>query len=90
MMRPPGFQIAVAPVVPARKSPGVTIPCHLLISWHLARHVSPDVKARRWIGWAGVIPDLDGAGLLVDAATRRTNLYEAWHHLAGHNFIAGA
>jgi hypothetical protein len=67
----------------------VTLPCHLLLSWHLARQVSPDVKARRWVGWAGVVPDLDGIGLLVDFATRRTNLYEAWHHLAGHNFLLG-
>ena len=67
----------------------MTIPCHLLISWHVARQVTPDVKARRWIAWAGVIPDLDGAGLLIDAATHRTNFYEKWHHLAGHNFLAG-
>ena len=44
---------------------------------------------RRWIGWAGILADLDGVGLLVDAGTGRTNLYEAWHHLAGHNIFAG-
>jgi hypothetical protein len=66
----------------------VTIPCHLFISWHLARQISPDVKVRRWVGWAGVLPDLDGLGLLVDRATGRTNLYEDWHHLLGHNFLA--
>lgn len=26
----------------------------------------------------------------MDAATGRTNLYEAWHHLAGHNIFAAA
>ena len=67
----------------------MTFPCHFLISWHLARRISPDIKVRRWVGWAGVLADLDGVGLLVDAATRRTNLYEAWHHFAGHNFFAG-
>ena len=67
----------------------VTIPCHLLISWHLARKLAPDVPARRWIGWAGVLPDLAGAGLLVDYGTGRTNYYEQWHHLLGHNFFAG-
>ena len=67
----------------------MTIPCHVLISWHLARQVTPDVRARRWIGWAGVLPDLDGVGLLADVATKgRTNYYEQWHHLLGHNFFA--
>lgn len=66
----------------------MTIPCHLLIGWHLARWISPEVKARRWIAWAGVVPDLDGVGLVADAVTRRTNLYEAWHHFAGHNIFA--
>lgn len=67
----------------------MTIPCHLLISWHLARHVTTDVKMRRWIAFAGVFPDLDGVGLLIDAVTRRTNYFEAWHHFGGHNVFAG-
>jgi inner membrane protein len=67
----------------------VTIPCHFLIGWHLARRVTPDIRARRWIGWAGVVPDLDGIGLLVDVATQRSNFYQTWHHLTGHNVFAG-
>lgn len=66
----------------------MTIGCHLLLSWQLARYVSPDYRTRRWIAWAGAVPDLDGAGLLVDAATGRTELYQAWHHILGHNFLA--
>ena len=65
----------------------MTLPCHLFISWHLARRVAPEVKARRWIAWSGLLPDLDGMGWLVDAVTSRTHLYEDWHHLLGHNFL---
>jgi hypothetical protein len=65
----------------------MTIPCHLFLSWHLARRVTPDLKARRWIAWSGLLPDLDGVGWLVDAATKQTHLYEDWHHLLGHNFL---
>ena len=65
----------------------MTIPCHLFLSWHLARHATPDVKARRWIAWSGLLPDLDGVGLLLDAATGRTQFYNDWHHWLGHNFL---
>ncbi len=65
----------------------MTIPTHFLLSWHLARLVTPEVKERRWIAWAGVIPDLDGLGLLVDICTDRTTLYLDWHHRLGHNFL---
>lgn len=67
----------------------MTIPTHFLISWHLARHISPDLKTRRWICAAGVIPDLDGLGLFADIWTGQTTYYFDWHHRLGHNFLVG-
>lgn len=41
---------------------------------------------------AGAAPDLDGVGLVVDLATRRsetpTDLWAAWHHVVGHGLTA--
>jgi len=50
-------------------------------------------RDRAWIAWAGVAPDLDGAGLLVDwvghlAGAAPTSHYETWHHVLGHGCVA--
>jgi hypothetical protein len=67
----------------------VTLPCHLFISWHLARHITPDATKRRWIAGSGLAADLDGMGVLVDNATGSTQFYQEWHHLLGHNLFVG-
>jgi hypothetical protein len=46
------------------------------------------------VAWACVAPDLDGAGMIIDAANRvmgtpDTVYYETWHHYLGHGLPAG-
>jgi hypothetical protein len=67
----------------------MTFPCHLFVSWHLARLVTQDVVVRRWIGCAGLVADLDGVGVVADIITGQPRYYEAWHHLLGHNLFVG-
>ena len=67
-------------------SPGA----HLLASWILADRFEPDQRGRRLIAIAGVIPDIDGMGILVDALNRdRTEYYATYHHLLAHNLLFG-
>ena len=72
---------------------------HLLASWWLGEASSLASRDRNLITWAGVLPDLDGAGAIVDAALRalgrpQASFYLAWHHhllhgLPGAVLIAG-
>ena len=41
---------------------------HLLMGWTLAEHTTKSPRDRALITWASVAPDLDGLGLVVDAA----------------------
>lgn len=65
---------------------------HLLMGWTLGE---PGLAARRdraLVALAGVAPDLDGAGILLDVAIGRhpsAGAYAAYHHVLGHNFAAG-
>ena len=73
---------------------------HLFSSWTLADLAGTDRKSRMLVTWAGVLPDLDGLGLLVDVGNRllgrpETSYYSLWHHwllhgLPGVIFLAGA
>uniref|UniRef100_C6E1E4 Membrane-bound metal-dependent hydrolase n=1 Tax=Geobacter sp. (strain M21) TaxID=443144 RepID=C6E1E4_GEOSM len=60
---------------------------HLLLSWSAASLAQLSRRERILVTLAGVAPDLDGLGLLVDLA-RRDSLHTAWsmyHHVLGHN-----
>jgi hypothetical protein len=70
----------------------VHVVTHLLASWNLgaaSRQVGRDLSL---VTWAGVLPDLDGVGLVVDVATKRLGMAEtefyAWHHVYGHGLPA--
>ena len=43
------------------------------------------------VPWAGVIPDLDGLGIVAELATRNTahplNWWSEYHHVLGHNLM---
>jgi hypothetical protein len=69
-------------------SPGA----HLLASWLVPYPFSLPHKERRVIALAGVAPDLDGAGWVVDRVNAwfgaSTGYYEQYHHLIAHNLIA--
>ena len=66
---------------------------HLLIGW-LTAEADP-TRSRRdrfWIALAGVLPDLDGigvvAGLLCGSWELAQRWYGEWHHAIGHNLLA--
>jgi membrane-bound metal-dependent hydrolase YbcI (DUF457 family) len=65
---------------------------HFLAGWSLAVVALPDARSRALATLAGVAPDLDGAGIVVDLATRSTstptNEWAAWHHVVGHGLLA--
>jgi inner membrane protein len=66
---------------------------HLLASWTLAQAAPLQRRDRAIVTWAGVAPDLDGAGLLIDWARKglglaETAYYETWHHALGHGLPA--
>ncbi|MGO8752092.1 MAG: metal-dependent hydrolase [Thermoguttaceae bacterium] len=65
---------------------------HLLASWTLAENSGSDSRDTALIAWAGVAPDLDGLGALVDGVNgivgRQTFLYGTYHHFLLHGLFA--
>jgi len=67
---------------------------HLLASWIIAAKTTDNPRDCRLVTLAGILPDADGLGLIVDAATRAlgyrgTNLYEHYHHYLLHGAFGG-
>ncbi len=66
---------------------------HFLVGWSLANTCELDRRERAAVSLAGVAPDLDGLGVVVDFATSRssnpTELWGTYHHILGHNLTAG-
>ena len=66
---------------------------HLLVGWTLAEHTTKSPRDRALITAAAVLPDLDGLGLIVDAAAPTfgwtVQWYERFHHVLLHG-IPGA
>jgi len=65
---------------------------HLLLGWLIAES-SPLVRRERAVvAIAGIAPDADGLGLLIDLATKRsaqaTDYWGEWHHVIAHNLPA--
>lgn len=58
-------------------------PTHLAISW-IVGHRLPELRDRRLVAWAGVIPDLDALSLLGGVGA-----YSEYHHVVTHNLVAG-
>jgi LexA-binding, inner membrane-associated putative hydrolase len=58
-------------------------PTHLAISW-IVGHRLPELRDRRLVAWAGVVPDLDALSLLGGLAA-----YSEYHHVVTHNLVAG-
>jgi len=62
---------------------------HFLASWELACALRTSQRDRALLTWAGLFPDLDGAGLLLDVAALATGhpsagFYGAYHHFVLH------
>lgn len=62
---------------------------HLLISWSVANTGRTNQRERALITVAGVIPDIDGLGIVADFLTRNSEnpleWWEKYHHILGHN-----
>ena len=62
---------------------------HFLASWGVANAAELDRKDRAIITLAGVIPDIDGFGIVAEVLTRNWERPLTWfsddHHLLGHN-----
>jgi len=52
---------------------------HFLIGWSVANSRNLTIKERAFVTIAGIAPDIDGAGLILD-----------WGFLKGHHFNGGA
>ena len=65
---------------------------HTLISWDLANVSDLNRKDRILVAYSGIIPDVDGLGIIVELITRNTDNPRLWfsryHHLLGHNLLA--
>ncbi|HNV68504.1 MAG TPA: metal-dependent hydrolase [Candidatus Ozemobacteraceae bacterium] len=64
---------------------------HALVGWTIARPLSSHRRDRLMITLAGILPDIDGLGLPVEALTNGTHdWYSTWHHALTHNLTAAA
>lgn len=62
---------------------------HLLASWLIAAKTTDNPRDCRLVSLAGVLPDADGIGLMIDLANRalgrpETDYYHQYHHFALH------
>ncbi len=61
---------------------------HMLMGWTLAEHTAKSPRDRALITWASVAPDLDGLGLIADAAAPlfdgTVQWYDRFHHMLLH------
>src|ERR1017187_2182191 len=67
---------------------------HLFMSWIIAAKTTNNPRDCRLVRLAGILPDADGIGLLVDAANhalgrKETFLYSDYHHWLLHGALGG-
>ena len=66
---------------------------HFLTGWAVANAAELDRRDRALVAVAGIAPDVDGLGIVVDFATAATRHPTEWwgsyHHVIGHNLAAG-
>ena len=71
----------------------MNIVTHLLAGWILADATKLKGRDRELVAWSCVVPDVDGAGMIVDAVNRNLGMtdhyyYEEFHHVLGHGLPA--
>ncbi len=67
---------------------------HLLASWVIAAKATDNARDCRLVTLAGILPDADGLGLVVDGLTcslgwKPTFFYEHYHHFLLHGALGG-
>ncbi len=66
---------------------------HLLISWVVADSSGLEKRDRAIVTVAGLVPDVDGLGIVAEALTKESELPLTWwtdyHHVLGHNLAFG-
>ena len=67
---------------------------HLLASWIIAAKTTDNERDCRLVTLAGILPDADGLGLIVDLASKlvggkQTQLYAQYHHYLLHGALGG-
>ena len=67
---------------------------HLLASWIIAAKTTDNARDCRLVTLAGILPDADGLGLIVDLAgglfgAKQTQLYAHYHHYLLHGALGG-
>jgi inner membrane protein len=67
---------------------------HLLASWIIAAKTTNNPRDCRLVTLAGILPDADGLGLIVDWASeslglKQTQLYAQYHHYLLHGALGG-
>lgn len=66
---------------------------HFLTGWVLANAANLNRRERALVTAAGVIPDIDGAGILAEVLTSNSDHPLLWwseyHHMLGHNLVFG-
>src|SRR2546426_10472859 len=63
---------------------------HFLMGWAVANSApSLNKRERALVTWAGVVPDVDGLGIVADSLTRNSshplNWWGGYHHILAHN-----
>jgi hypothetical protein len=72
----------------------MTLVTHFFVSWVIAAKTTNNPRDCRLVTLAGILPDADGLGLIVDAASRAlgyrgTLFYEHYHHFLLHGIYGG-
>ena len=66
---------------------------HFLISWTVANAADITRRDRALVTLSGVIPDIDGVGIIAELLTENTTMpliwYSKYHHVLGHNLGLG-
>ncbi|UYZ84245.1 metal-dependent hydrolase [Entomomonas sp. E2T0] len=66
---------------------------HFLVGWACFEPSLKNNRDKAIVCLAGLVPDLDGIGIVIDFITRltglpETNFYQSWHRLYGHGIAA--
>ena len=67
---------------------------HLLISWTVAAKTTDNLRDTRLVALAGILPDADGFGLVIDmirdpSLQRGAYYYQEYHHWLAHGLAGG-